>query len=99
MLPEEQCDQMARLIYNICPFAIMKISPIASVLCQRSGFKSLANVKTPQKLPKSFKILPKWCNFTKSPGHTVEEYSRLAQRLKLFVYRNVSMSMIATKIV
>ena len=68
--PLIQCDQMVRLFFNIWSFAPMKISPIASQICQ-NRLSILPNKKyTVKKLPKTCILLPKRQNFTKS-GHTV----------------------------
>ena len=50
----EQCYQMVRLFFNICPFATMKISPIMSSICQ-SIISILPNNK------QIIKNLPKIC--------------------------------------
>ena len=44
ILTGEQCDQMVRLFLNIWPFAIVKISPIMSQICQ-SQLSILPNMK------------------------------------------------------
>ena len=73
-----QCDQMVRLFLNIWPFAIVKISPIMSQICQ-SQLSILPNMKwTVKNLPKTGKLLPKWRNIAKS-GHTT--FRRLRRRI------------------
>ena len=75
---QEQCDQMVRLFFNIWPFAIVKISPIMSQICQ-SQLSILPNMKwTVKNLPKTGKLLPKWRNIAKS-GHTT--FRRLRRRI------------------
>ena len=50
----KHCDQMAILIFDICPFTTIKICPIACKMCQ-SKLKSLTSTnKTLKKLPKTF---------------------------------------------
>ena len=63
-----QCDQMAKIFFNIWPLTPMKICP-KTKNCQ-SKFNNFPNAKWRfQKLPKTFKIWPKWRFFTTS-GHT-----------------------------
>ena len=65
----KQCDQMARLFFNIWPFTTMKFCPKAYKK-SKSGFTTLPNIKyTFQMLPKISKFLLNWRNFAKS-GHT-----------------------------
>ena len=60
---------MVRLFFKIWPFIALKINPIISQICQ-SMLSILPNRKwTVKNLPNICKLLPKWCNFTKS-GHT-----------------------------
>ena len=59
----KQCDQTARLFFNIRPFKWTNICPR---LWQSSKLTS-------KNLPKTSKILPKWQNFAKS-GHTGSEW-------------------------
>ena len=50
---EIQCDQMARLFFNICAFTAMKISPMSYKIYQ-SSFMILTNTKYTRKiLPKT----------------------------------------------
>ena len=61
-----QCDQMAKLFKSIWPSTTTKTCPIIKDFCH-SRIKILPNKNNiPQKLPKTFKILPK---FAKS-GHS-----------------------------
>ena len=69
---QQQCDQVARLFFNICPLSLMKICPKASTICQ-SMFYNFPNAKRRfQKLPKIFKIWSKWQISAKS-GHTIQQ--------------------------
>ena len=62
----KQCDQMARLFFNIWPFTTMKFCPKAYKK-SKSGFTTLPNIKyTFQMLPKISKFLLNWRNFAKS---------------------------------
>ena len=64
-----QCDQMARLLFNILPFSAMIIWQIAYKNGQ-SMVKILPNaIWTLSKWPKFFNFVVKWQNFAKS-GHT-----------------------------
>ena len=66
LLHTKQCDQMAWLCFNIWTFTTMKICPIALKMCKtRFNFFKLLN-QHQKRLSKTFKILPKWRNFTKS---------------------------------
>ena len=61
--PHNQCDQMVLLFFNIWPFAIMKISPIMSQICQ-SPLSILPNKKwTVKNLPKTGKLLHRVAKF------------------------------------
>ena len=53
-----QCDQMARLFFNICSFATNKMCPIAYEVCQ-NRFKISPNIKNPPK------YCPRLFNFAK----------------------------------
>ena len=70
---QDQCDQMARLFFNIWPFTWTEICPMGYKICQSSS-KILPNSKYPppkKKSPNTVKILPNWRNFAKS-GHTAQ---------------------------
>ena len=72
----EQCDQIARLLFNVWPFTSMKTCPMACKFCQsRSPIFSQIGNKPTKKLPKTLKTLPKWQNFAES-GHTGFEQQR-----------------------
>ena len=65
-----QCDQMARLLFNILPFSIMTVCQIAFKIGQ-SKHNILPNtICFLIKWPKFFNVVLKWRNFTTS-GHTV----------------------------
>ena len=64
----EQCDQMARLFFNIWPFSTMKFSPVVYYFGQ-SRIKDISTAKRPSTPAKRF---PKWQNFVQS-GHTAFE--------------------------
>ena len=65
-----QCDQMPRLFLQFLALYNNEFLPNSIKSCQ-SRFTFLPNIKwTFKKLPKTYKILPKWQNFAKC-GHTV----------------------------
>ena len=60
---------MCRIFFNIWPFLTITICQMPQNICQH-GFTSWQNTQEPlKKLPKTFKIWPKWRNLAKS-GHT-----------------------------
>ena len=69
----QQCDQMVRLVFNICPFATRKFSPIMSQVC--SAFLPMYEINLPN-FAKDIYFLPKWRNFAKS-GHTDRQWGKL----------------------
>ena len=52
-----QCDQMARLFFNIWPFATMKTCPIMSQICQSRLSIMPIRKWTVKNLPKIWKVL------------------------------------------
>ena len=65
-----QCDQLARLFFNIWPFTTIKIcnKNVSKFTKAGSKFSQIQN-RPYNELPKSFKISPKSQNFVKF-GHT-----------------------------
>ena len=63
-----QCDQMARLFFNIQPFKKSNFVQLKILPQQCSKLNQIPGKLNPQKIAKDFKKIPKWQNFAKS-GH------------------------------
>ena len=79
-----QCDQIARLFFNIWPLTPMKICPKAIKFAEAGSIISPVRNEGFKKWPKTFKFWPKWRIFDKS-GHTPNPWTTYLPNLKKWI--------------